>query len=60
MHIMLIDGGGFIGRAHSPETTPVVRHNILDVSYVNHDFGWQPQVTLTQGITHTWEWLRSR
>jgi len=27
---------------------------------VNHDFGWQAQVTLTQGIAKTWEWLRSR
>ena len=49
-----------LARAHSSEATPVVRHNILDVSHVNHDFGWQPQVTLTQGITKTWEWLRPR
>ena len=49
-----------LARAHSPETTPAVRHNILNVSHVNHDFGWQAQVTLTQGIAKTWEWLRSR
>ena len=52
--------GQSLARAHSPETTPAVRHNILNVSHVNHDFGWQAQVTLTQGIAKTWEWLRSR
>jgi UDP-glucose 4-epimerase len=33
--------------------------NCLDISRAKTDLGWQPQVSLKEGIRRTWEWLET-
>lgn len=32
---------------------------VLDIGRVREEFGWSPQVSLDDGITEQWEWLKS-
>lgn len=32
---------------------------VLDANAIKQDFGWSPQVTLDEGVSRTWEWVRS-
>ncbi|HAO22640.1 MAG TPA: epimerase [Desulfobacteraceae bacterium] len=36
-----------------------VRQVVLDCSRLKEQLGWQPQVSLEQGIRQTWEWVKS-
>lgn len=36
-----------------------VRQVVLDCSRLKEQSGWQPQVSLEQGIRQTWEWVKS-
>jgi UDP-glucose 4-epimerase len=36
------------------------RHSYLDVSRIEADLGWRPQVTLGEGLAQTWHWFQSR
>lgn len=38
-----------------PEDVPV---NVLDISRANRLLQWQPEVSLTEGISRTWQWLQ--
>jgi UDP-glucose 4-epimerase len=37
------------------------RRSVLDVSLIERELGWRPQVSLEDGLRETWEWTtRSR
>lgn len=36
-----------------------VPHSILDISLSRKEFDWKPEVDLAQGLTRTWDWLRT-
>lgn len=43
--------------AARPFDVPV---NCLDISRARNDLGWEPEVTLEEGLRRTWEWLEGR
>ncbi|MDP8952438.1 MAG: GDP-mannose 4,6-dehydratase [Actinomycetota bacterium] len=33
--------------------------NVLNIGRAREELGWEPRVELTEGITRTWDWIRS-
>ncbi len=44
-------------RMEPPRAGDVLR-NALDVSHIQQELGWRPQVPLDEGLRRTWEWIR--
>jgi UDP-glucose 4-epimerase len=36
------------------------RRSVLDVSLIARELDWRPQVSLDEGLRHTWEWTKGR
>jgi len=34
--------------------------NVLDSSLFKNDFGWEPKISLEQGISNTWNWIKDQ
>jgi UDP-glucose 4-epimerase len=51
------------GDAREPELAPArpgdLLRSVLDVSLASRELGWQPEVSLEDGLRRTWEWVRS-
>jgi len=50
--------GKEINPAHEDKKETDVSRNVLDVSRLREEFGWEPKVGLKEGIEKTWEWIR--
>jgi UDP-glucose 4-epimerase len=37
-----------------------LRRSVLDVALAGRELGWQPEVSLDDGLRRTWDWIRSR
>ena len=35
-----------------------VRRSVLDVSLIERELGWRPQVSLADGLERTWNWTK--
>lgn len=44
---------------YRPARSVDVRSVVLDISHVKASLGWQPAVSLTDGLARTWQWLHS-
>lgn len=51
--------GGKIRRNHIERAMGDARHTAADVSKANKLIGYQPQVTLADGLSKEWEWIKS-
>jgi UDP-glucose 4-epimerase len=45
---------------HAEARTFDVHSNLLDVSKLRDELGWQPRIGLEDGLERTWRWLRAR
>jgi UDP-glucose 4-epimerase len=36
-----------------------VRRSVLDVSHIEEQLGWRPQVSLDEGLRRTWDWIQT-
>jgi UDP-glucose 4-epimerase len=50
--------GAPVHAKHREARSADVREVVLDVSHIRERLGWQPRVSLEEGILHTWEWLK--
>lgn len=52
------------GDAREPLLAPPregdLRRSALDVSLAARELGWQPRISLDEGLRRTWDWIRSR
>ena len=52
------------GESRDPELAPAREGDLvrsaLDVSLASRELGWQPEVSLDDGLGRTWEWVRSK
>jgi UDP-glucose 4-epimerase len=52
------------GNARPPRFEPPregdVRRSALDVSRIEQELGWRPQVSLEDGLRRTWDWIQTR
>ncbi|HZO63114.1 MAG TPA: NAD-dependent epimerase/dehydratase family protein [Gaiellaceae bacterium] len=46
-------------RMEPPREGDVLR-SVLDVSRIEQELGWRPQVTLEDGLRRTWDWIQTR
>jgi UDP-glucose 4-epimerase len=37
-----------------------VQRSALDVSHIEQELGWRPQVSLDDGLRRTWDWIQSQ
>jgi UDP-glucose 4-epimerase len=37
-----------------------VRRSTLDISHIDQELGWKPQVSLDEGLRRTWDWIQTR
>lgn len=44
---------------YTPGRVEDVPSNVLDISRATAELGWTPQVTLEDGLSRTWEWLKT-
>jgi len=44
---------------HGPPRSGDVRHSVLDTSAIRAGLGWQPAVSLADGLAHTWRYFVS-
>ncbi len=55
--------GAVTGDLREPSLAPAregdVLHSVLDVSRIERELGWRPQVSLDEGLRGTWDWVRS-
>ena len=55
--------GAVTGDLREPSLAPAregdVLHSVLDVSRIERELGWRPQVPLDDGLRGTWDWVRS-
>ncbi len=47
-----------IKRLHVEKAMGDARHTAADISKANKILGWKPQVSLAEGLTHEWEWVK--
>jgi UDP-glucose 4-epimerase len=45
-------------RMEPPREGDVLR-SALDVSHIEHELGWRPQVALDEGLRRTWDWIQA-
>ena len=50
--------GQEITSPHLERRSTDVSRNVLDVSRLREEFGWEPKVSLREGIEKTWEWIQ--
>jgi UDP-glucose 4-epimerase len=43
---------------HYPERRFDVKTNILDSNKLNNHTGWLPQISLKNGLSFTWDWIK--
>ncbi len=48
------------GFALAPARTGEVARSVLDAGLAGHTLGWRPEISLTDGLTHTIAWFKSR
>jgi UDP-glucose 4-epimerase len=58
-HCRAVSGGGQEA-AFAPAREGDVQRSALDVSLVERELGWRPQVALDDGLRKTWEWAQSK
>ena len=46
-------------RIEPPREGDVLR-NALDVSHIEQELGWRPQVSLDEGLQRTWDWIQAK
>jgi len=44
---------------YTPGRVEDVPSNVLDISRATAELGWKPEVELEEGLTRTWEWLKT-
>jgi UDP-glucose 4-epimerase len=44
--------------SHEPARLGDARRSVLDVSLIERELGWRPQVSLEEGLGLTWDWTR--
>jgi UDP-glucose 4-epimerase len=47
-----------IKRLHKEKAMGDARHTAADISKANKILGWKPQISLAEGLTHEWEWVK--
>lgn len=60
---ILAQASRIVGRAASTDPRPArpfdVRELVLDISRARAEFGWEPRVSLEEGMERTWQWQKS-
>jgi UDP-glucose 4-epimerase len=53
-----VTGNGQLPRMEPAREGDVLR-SALDISHIEQELGWRPQVTLDEGLSRTWEWIQA-
>ena len=57
---LLRHSGSPLRAEHGPAKAGEQRRSVLDCSRAARELGWRPQMTLEQGLGHTFDWFRER